>query len=77
MGPQCGSAYVFDVSQNAGDHDADCDVDLWDFALLFSCVTGPDGGPLPPECLPADADADNDVDLLDFAAFQAVFPAAP
>ncbi len=55
------------------DFDADCDVDLMDFAAFQSCFNGPNN-PAAPEC-PADADLDNDadVDLMDFAAFQNCF----
>ena len=36
------------------------DVDLIDFEAFLDCFTGPDGGPVPPECLWADLDGDLD-----------------
>ena len=54
-----------------GDVNGDCDVDLTDYAELEPCLSGPDGGPLAPECEDADSDGDGDVDLWDFATLQA------
>ncbi len=61
----------------AGDFDADGDVDLVDYRTLTDCLAGPDATPVPPDsacaaaCLAAfDADADADVDLADFGMFQ-------
>jgi len=57
----------------AGDCNDDGGVDLFDFAGLNNCLTGPGGGvgELPCPCL--DLDHDEDVDIMDLAAFQAAF----
>ena len=54
-----------------GDVNGDCNVDLADYAETESCLLGPDGGLLVPECEDADSDGDGDVDLWDFAVLQA------
>ena len=54
------------------DFDCDGDVDVFDFAGLLTCVSGPDQDPSP-QCLPMDFDGDNDVDWADFALFQIAF----
>jgi len=56
-----------------GDADGDGDVDLADFALLWSCLTGPDCGPVGSGCEAFDLDWDGDVDLKDAAAFAKAF----
>lgn len=56
-----------------GDADGDGDVDLADFAMLWTCLTGPDNGPLGIECDIFDVDGDNDIDLADAAAFANAF----
>ncbi len=56
-----------------GDFDRDWDADLLDYASFQDCLTGVDGGPVPPECKTGDFDSDNDIDLLDWGAFQTVF----
>ncbi len=56
-----------------GDFDGDGQVDLTDYGSFAECVTGPDGGPVPPECAAGDLDDDDDVDLLDFGRFQIRF----
>jgi hypothetical protein len=73
--PGAGSAYIFSLA-NAGDLDGDCDVDLDDYVIFYSCFTGPN---LPADegCLDADLSGDGDVDLEDFALFQNAFAAAP
>ncbi|MCH7526291.1 MAG: right-handed parallel beta-helix repeat-containing protein [Planctomycetes bacterium] len=58
----------FDVTVND-----DEDIDLDDYALFLSCVTGPGGGPVSPECACFDANDDDDVDFGDFAALQQAF----
>jgi hypothetical protein len=70
---ELGSATIIILSEVPGDCDADGDVDLDDLSTYFDCVTGPDGGPLDPECECADFDGDDDVDFADFAAFQLAF----
>jgi hypothetical protein len=55
-----------------GDLDEDGDVDLFDYAVFFSCVTAP-GDPPEPDCSSADMDEDGDVDLLDFGVLQSLF----
>jgi hypothetical protein len=55
-----------------GDCNGDGHVDADDFALLQSCLLGPDAGPQQ-NCPCFDLDADDDVDLRDLAAFQTSF----
>ncbi|MGB2984886.1 MAG: hypothetical protein WBE26_03305 [Phycisphaerae bacterium] len=54
----------------AGDCTGDGKVDLADYAVFYDCITGPNGGPIEPECECADLDVDNDVDLADFGLFE-------
>ncbi len=59
-----------------GDLDDDGDVDLDDFAVLASCLAGPNVTTPPPTCTDftgSDLDNDNDVDLDDFRDFQGNF----
>ncbi|MCH7526106.1 MAG: DNRLRE domain-containing protein [Planctomycetes bacterium] len=56
-----------------GDCDGDGDADLDDFAAFLNCFTGPNAGPVDPECECADIDADGDADFDDFALFQLAF----
>jgi hypothetical protein len=49
-----------------GDFDGDGDVDGPDFAVFEACLTGPEMGPPPAACKPADVDHDNDVDFSFF-----------
>ncbi len=56
-----------------GDIDADGDVDLNDFALFDSCITGPGGGVGGSGCQAADINEDGDVDWADFSLFQVAF----
>ena len=56
-----------------GDLDRDCSVDLVDLGQFGTCLTGPGGGPLEPQCQAADFDGDCDADLRDIAAFQSAF----
>jgi cysteine-rich repeat protein len=64
-----------------GDIDADCDVDLGDFAGVQRCYTGDGGGSVvyPAGCACIDADGDGDVDELDYAKVAGVLlgPASP
>ncbi|MEE9296841.1 MAG: hypothetical protein V3W34_18000, partial [Phycisphaerae bacterium] len=63
-----------------GDFDGNELVDLEDYRVLHSCVSGP-GVSTPPDCCApldfahADDDDDGDVDLFDFGMFQAAFTA--
>ena len=68
----------------AGDFDADGDVDLVDYRSFTDCLAGPAAAPAPPPpacvnaCLAAfDADADGDVDLADFGVFQRQWAGPP
>ncbi|MEE9294884.1 MAG: hypothetical protein V3W34_07995 [Phycisphaerae bacterium] len=54
------------------DFDGDGDVDLWDFAFVLDCTTGP-GQQADASCEAAVADFDNDVDLHEFARLQNAF----
>ena len=56
-----------------GDCNSDGTVNLLDYESFLTCVTGPNGGPVSPECACFDFNDDDDVDLLDFAAFQVSF----
>ncbi len=59
-----------------GDLDQDGDVDVNDYAIFESCLTGPEGGLLA-GCVPADLHADSDVDLQDFAVLSLNFTGSP
>lgn len=65
-GPACA-----DLSM-PGDADNDGDVDLFDAAAYFDCVTGPGGG-VPIDCATFDFDDDQDVDFEDYSGLQAAF----
>jgi len=56
-----------------GDLDADCDVDVVDFALFQACFNGPNRPPAFACTVAADFDVDLDVDLADFGMLQACF----
>lgn len=58
---------VVRVPKVIGDATGDGMVDLNDYAVMDSCLTGPGNGPLLPVCGTLDFDGDNDVDLDDFA----------
>jgi hypothetical protein len=60
-----------------GDLDGDCDVDLDDFAAFKTCFTGPDGGPIDPNCAAGDFDGDDDIDCVDWAEFKANWTGPP
>lgn len=57
----------------AGDCNADGTVNLFDFESFLTCVSGPNGGPVSPDCACFDFNDDDDVDLIDVAAFQRAF----
>lgn len=61
------------VTSPIGDVNCDGAVDVFDFAFLHECFTGPDGGPPSEECLAADLDGDGDVDFHDVGALQIAF----
>jgi hypothetical protein len=52
-----------------GDFDDDGDVDMDDYLQFDLCFTGPDGGPLIPECIAGDFDVDGDIDCDDWQQF--------
>lgn len=56
-----------------GDFNEDGNVDLTDYEFFADCSTGPNGGPVTPECEPADLEGDDDVDVRDYARFQRRF----
>ncbi len=56
-----------------GDCYAEGVVNLFDFEAFLTCVTGPDGGPVSPDCACFDFNDDDDVDFGDFADLQAAF----
>lgn len=62
-------ALRFESPVVAADLDRDGDVDLDDFAILSSCLLGPES-PAVGSCVSADLDFDGDVDIADFASYQ-------
>lgn len=71
---------ILRVDPAFGDHDADGDVDLADYASFAECLAGPTAAPEPPppvtpqSCLASfDSESDGDVDAADYAALQTVF----
>ncbi len=58
-----------------GDADSDGIIDVNDWIVLSSCMTGPAGGPLPLVCRSFDQDDDQDIDLHDLAPFARSFTA--
>ncbi len=57
-----------------GDYDHDGVIDLADYAYFPGGMSGPDAGPVVPECAVFYFDADDDVDLQDFRGLQALLP---
>ncbi|UCE59031.1 MAG: Zn-dependent exopeptidase M28 [Phycisphaerales bacterium] len=57
-----------DVTLPDGDYTEDGEVDMADFAVFNSCFSGPDLGPVHPDCLAADFDIDGDIDCDDWDA---------
>jgi hypothetical protein len=55
------------------DLDEDGDVDLDDYTVFSTCVTGANTGPVASECRSADLDTDEDVDQTDFGLLQGAF----
>ena len=58
----------FWFEEPAADCNASGTVDLFDYADLSDCLTGPGGGLPEPDCNCLDADGDGDADLFDVAA---------
>ena len=58
----------FWFEEPAADCNASGTVDLFDYADLSDCLTGPGGGLPAPDCDCLDADGDGDADLFDVAA---------
>lgn len=52
-----------------GDVDGDGDADMLGVAIFMNCFTGPDAGPVTPECQCAEFDTDDDIDLDDLLGF--------
>jgi hypothetical protein len=63
-------ASVIRAEPGRGDLDEDGDVDEDDAAMLGSCMTGSQGGPVAGACGAADLDSDQDVDQTDFGLLQ-------
>jgi hypothetical protein len=59
--------------QPPGDSNGDGGVDLFDYAELNTCASGPGGAPVDPSCACFDLDEDQDIDLKDVAEFQRLF----
>jgi hypothetical protein len=75
VGNACGSSTSNTASLTVwpgveGDLDGDCDVDEDDYDAFVACFTGPGGGPIGPECAPADFDDDDDIDCDDWTEFK-------
>ena len=68
---------TFQTPTLEGDCDEDGYVTLLDYRNAQSCLSGPAGEPLAPECSCVDLDADGDVDLFDLAYLQLAFSGAP
>ncbi len=60
------------LDHDAADLNADCVIDLGDYAVFARCISGPSAPPAPscPAGVDADLDDDGDVDLSDMAQFQ-------
>jgi len=54
----------------SSDLDGDCDVDIDDFLIFRSCMTGANAGPVAGGCRYVDFDTDDDIDQSDFGIFQ-------
>jgi hypothetical protein len=65
----CGAAILIPT----GDADGDRDIDLLDASSFHDCLTGPNAGPVPPQCATFDHDQDNDIDFSDFAPLQRAY----
>jgi hypothetical protein len=70
---EIGFRVVRSVVLAKGDTDADADVDAADFAILYGCLSGPDGEAIPRGCAVADLDGNGVVDLIDVAILQSLF----
>ncbi len=69
----CGRVDMGAYESGIGDFNCDQAVDLTDFGNWPACMTGPEGGPIDPSCIPFDFDDDGLVDLGDFAGFMNVY----
>jgi hypothetical protein len=65
------------VTTATGDFDEDFDVDIDDYTVFYDCWTGPDGGPIEPDCDLGDFDFDDDVDCEDWNGFKLVWTGPP
>ena len=73
IGADDGNVHLYQGVRVPGDFDGDGDVDQDDLDQFESCFTGPDGGPVPPECQPGDFDGDDDIDCDDWDRFKEVW----
>lgn len=67
----CGSL----VHNPTGDHEADGDVDLIDYAVMSACLesSGPGSAVLPTGCGVFDFDSNGEIDLRDYSSFTTLF----
>ncbi|UCG15359.1 MAG: hypothetical protein JSV19_08665 [Phycisphaerales bacterium] len=66
-------AFELLTSEVMGDCTGDGHVDIADYIVFESCITGPNAGPIAAGCECADLDVDDDVDVKDFGLFQIAF----
>jgi hypothetical protein len=69
IGADDGKVHLYQGVPVPGDFDGDGDVDEDDLGQFVLCFTGPDGGPILPECEPGDFDGDGDIDCDDWEQF--------
>lgn len=58
------------LASELGDGNKDGAVDLVDYSIMVSCLTGPNKGPVAGDCRLVDADGDTDVDMEDVSMMQ-------